>query len=517
MIHLTKTNLVYLLLYTTSNIFILLNYDGLYWDDWVSYNQDSQTMAILYDMIKFGIKGDFYLILENMFNHIYAFRLFTFFAYLFIGYFIYKIILSTKIFNTSTSKFIGFLSVIIPINAIKTYTIMTVFTFPMLLFYFAFFLLSKNYPLPNKSLKIIILTIFFFSFSTNSILVFYASVLLYLYYMDNNKSLKINYTIVKTYMLKRWDFILLPIFYFLYMSIYLVPHGLYDGYNKVSFSIEKIIHSINISSQYMTKDLFISLVENNYIVTSALIVSGIIAFFLKHDIKIEWRQTILLFILSIVLFIFATLPYAAVGKTPVLIGNNGRFALLLGPAIAMFFIAVITLLSHLFFKYKQKIFLFLVSFIVITMVSKNFSQQYEFMLDNFYQASIIENFKTNDDIKDNTTFVVYPYKTRSYYVWNGLAKKAFNDTKRLMLLPSKVKLSHGEIGDNLFQELKEYRQYKQYNFYMWNLNRKYLKVLIQENTPVTPLTETKLIFYYLFDKKIFKNLVKMLVKIEVKS
>ena len=515
-------NILYLLLYTIANIFVLLNYNGLYWDDWVAYNQDSQTMAIFFDMIRHNIKGDFYLIVEKFFNHIYGFRLFIYFAYLFIGYFIYRIILSTELFNDHTSKFIAFLSVLVPINSVKIYISIAPFVFPMLLFYLAFFLLARNYPLPNKSLKVIILTVFFFSFSTNSILVFYASVLFYLYYMDNNKSIKINLKTITSFILNRWDFIVLPIFYFLYKSIYLVPYGLYNNYNKVSFSFEKITNILQKTLEFMTKDLFISLLENNYVVIAAVIVSGLIALLVKHNIKIGWKKSLLLFIFSIILFILAVFPYAAVNKTPTLMGTNGRLALLLGPAIAMFFIAVISLLSNLFLRYKQKAFLFLASFLVITMTAKNIPPQYELILDNFYQAAIIENFKENNSIKNHTTFLVHPCKAcrkRGFYEWSGILKKTFGNTTRLMFLPRSIKRLNQKgttkNGKSIFF-FHQFKHYKQYNFYQWDGNQNYKEVYIKKDMNLTPLLQAKLMFYYLFNDDKFKKLAKLLVVISVK-
>ena len=500
---------IYIFLFFISNFFLLINYEGLYWDDWVAYDQKPETLTVFFGMIQHGIKGDFYLILSKFFNHIYAFRLFIFFAYLFIGYFIYRILFTTELFSKKESKFIAFLSVIVPITSVKIFISITPFVFPMLLFYFAFFLLSRNYPLQNKSLKIITLTIFFFSFNTNSILVFYVLVPLYLYYMDSNKSIKVNFKIIQTFILKQWDFILLPIVYFVYKSVFLLPYGLYGDYNKINFSVDKITNILFASSQYMTVDLFVSLLENNSIVLFAVIVSGIIAFLINYNIKIEWKKITLLLTLSILLFVLAVLPYAAVNKTPVLEGVNGRFTLLLCPSIAMFFIGVISLLSKLFSEHSQKVFLFFASFLVITMISKNISQQYEFILDNFYQASIVENFKNNEEIKQDTTFVVYPYKGRAYYAWNGLLKKAFGDTTRLMIPKSYInKLSYLKPNAS---------QHKQYNFYQWDGNQTFKNVYIQKNMKASPLMQAKLLFFYLFNTERFIKLAKKLVKVDIRQ
>ncbi len=74
-----KIDLLYLGLFFIAHFFMLVNYEGLYWDDWVAYAQERETLAVLNDMLQTGIKNEFFTIMSNLFNSIYAFRLFVFF------------------------------------------------------------------------------------------------------------------------------------------------------------------------------------------------------------------------------------------------------------------------------------------------------------------------------------------------------------------------------------------------------------------------------------------------------
>lgn len=514
-------NYIYIFLYIIANILILFNYDGLYWDDWVAYNQEPQTLAVFFGMIQHGIKGEFYLILSNIFNQIYPFRLFIFFAYFLIGYFIYRILWSTGVFSQDISKLIGFTAVIIPINAVNIYISIAPFVFPLLIFYFSFYLLVNNYPFPNRSLKVIVLFLFLCSFSTNSILVFYGMVLLYLFYMDNDKSLRLSFKYFYCFFKNRWDFISLPIFYFIYKSFFLMPYGIYDGYNKVSFSLEQIQLLFTRVVETMTIDFVYYIFDNKVIVIISVIIALIISFISKINFEISKKKVAILFGLSIVTFFLAVFPYIVVGKTPVIEGNNGRFALLLAPALSMFFISLLALFSHLFFKYKGKAFVCFISLFIALFISKNISQQYEMLIDNYYKAAIIESFKKNKMIQKGSTFVVHPYKTRSFYEWNGLLKKAFGDTKRLMILPSMVKRldSKGSTpkGKPLFY-MHEFNFYKQYNFYQWNSDENAKLVFIKKSTEeLSLLMQLRLFYHYLFNQNKFKQLVQGLVFVEVKQ
>ncbi|MBN3493420.1 hypothetical protein [Vibrio neptunius] len=505
------TNALYIALYTIVNLFTLLNYNGLYWDDWVIYNQDAQTMAVLFDMIQHNIKGDLYLILSKLFNHIYAFRIFIFVSYLFIGYFIYVVLASTKLIGENESKFIALLSVIIPINIAKIYISVAPFVFPMLLFYLAFFLLARNYPIQTKSLKIIILTIFFFSFSTNSILVFYASVLLYLYYMDNGLELRLNFKTILNFVKSRWEFILLPIFYFIYKSMFLVPYGIYKNYNGIKFSFDVIAGNFLKNIENMIGGVALSLFDNLYITIFALVVSGLIALSFNCNLKIGKRNSLVFLALSAVLFILALFPYAAVNKVPVLTGPDSRFALLLGPSLSMLFVSIVSMISMLFLRYKQKAFLFLASFLTILIGSKSMSQQYDVMLDNFYNVAVVESFRDNKEIRENTTFVGHYHKYMNYYEWNGMLKKAFGDTKRLMIHPLMIK----DLEGGADSPLQGSRTHKQYNFYEWDGNTDYKIVFVDKHMNMTPIIQAKLMYYYLFDYDKFKSLAKKLVNVNL--
>ena len=505
------TNALYIALYTIVNLFTLLNYNGLYWDDWVTYNQDAQTMAVLFDMIQHNIKGDLYLILSKLFNHIYAFRIFIFVSYLFIGYFIYVVLVSTKLIGENESKFIALLSVIIPINIAKIYISVAPFVFPMLLFYLAFFLLARNYPIQTKSLKIIILTIFFFSFSTNSILVFYASVLLYLYYMDNGLELRLNLRSILNFAKSRWDFILLPIFYFIYKSIFLVSYGMYENYNGIKLSFDVIAGNFLKNIENMIGGVVLSLFDNLYITIFAVVVSVLIALSFNCNLKIGKRNSLVFLALSAVLFILALFPYAAVNKVPVLTGPDSRFALLLGPSLAMLFVSIVSMISMLFLRYKQKAFLFLASFLTILIGSKSMSQQYDVMLDNFYNIAVVESFKDSQEIRENTTFVGHYHKYMNYYEWNGMLKKAFGDTKRLMIHPLMIK----DLEGGADSPLQGFRTHKQYNFYEWDGNTDYKVVFVDKHMNMTPIIQAKLMFYYLFDYDKFKSLAKKLVNVNL--
>jgi hypothetical protein len=332
--------------------------------------------------------------------------------------------------------------------------------------------------------------------------------------MDNINN-KFNYEAMKLFLKRRWLYIFLPILYFIYKINILITYGLYATYNKVSIeNIFNLIPKINKSFYTMTNELFYFITNDIVITILVLIFSFLISFLFKikenfFDTKVKIFSMIFL---SIVLFILAVFPYLMVNKQQVLYSWNGRFSLLLGISISLMYIIVISIISSLFLKYKNKIFLFLISTVILLFIAKNIIFQYKQNIDWFYQVSIIENFKSNNKIKDNTTFVVYSKINHKfvdkrifvYYEWNGLLKKAFGNTKRLMIPP---------FQKHLLSSINGSRLYKQYNFYEWNNNQKITNVILHKKSILDYKDQTKLYFYYIFNYDKFLILTKNLIYI----
>lgn len=506
---------MFIFLFSISNIFLLINYQGIYWDDWVAYNQTLETMNLLFNMIQHGIKGDFYLILSKYFNHIYLFRLFTFFSLGVIGYLTYKILLSTNLFTTLESKLISFYSIIIPIYSSLVLISVVPFFFPILLFFMAFFLVTKYYEFPNILLRMSILIIFFLSFSTNSLLVFYGIVLIYCYYMDNS-NIYINYHKIKEFLFSKFDFIILPILFFAYKSIYLIPYGLYNNYNKVDITnIISILKIMLISLKYMTIYMLSTLSKDWVLLVIALIIATLLA--IKFDKKIEIfkknKMTIIMF--SFILFCFAVFPYAAVGKQPIIEGWDSRFSILLGIPLSMLYLIIIVIVSERFGEYQNKVSMFLISFSLILFTFKNISTQYQQNIDWFYQISFIENIKSNETIKNNSSFIltneVKKYlafkRDISFYELNGILKKSFGDTKRFMINP----FDKEEMNSN------EFKIYKQYNFFEWQHNGTWINISLKANKELNNDLKFELFYNYIFDYPRFLKKAKELTKIEINT
>jgi hypothetical protein len=517
LINLVKSKDFYVLLgfYLIANILLLLNFDGLYWDDWIVYNQDYTTVKCLLEEIQHGIKGDFFLFLSQYGNGIYPFRLFVFFAIFLIGIFVYLILSTIKEFDKQSLFFITILFLLSPLNSAKISFSITPFLFPVLIFYFAFYLLTVYIKHPNILFRILILALFFVSFSTNSILVFYFSIFLYLYCIEFH--FKFDHLLEKAkYFLKRyWDFFALPFLYFIYKAIYLKPYGLYEGYNAVSASTlpkAAVILFKNIDNSFVEV-----LFESFHTLTSVWIFVTFILYFIlkKSHTLIENEQSKSFFIIGAVLFFLAVFPYAMVGKNAELDSWNSRFQILI-PLSMSFLLYFGVLLIKKRLPLNSHLTITILWVIVFSFIGKNISDHYKAQIDWFYSISIRENVKENLLIQNNSTFIVNNnLKANSlynrdliYYELNGILKSAFKDDSRLAIR-----------YDHYFNDLKgieKNKHHKQYNFSNW--------------TPSTPLLVTlsynykahvnqdmyiRMMIYQYTNQKKFLKMAKNLVAISV--
>lgn len=152
----------------------------------------------------------------------------------FISILSYKILISSKLFKDTEALFITVFSIVFPYYIARFSNCLIHYTLCLLLFYFGFYLVTKYLQAKETKYRIFALLLFFISFSMNSLLVFYAVVLSYIFYFElreNPLSINLIYKKFISYL----DFLLLPIIYFSIKTKFYPASGIYSfGYNKVT-------------------------------------------------------------------------------------------------------------------------------------------------------------------------------------------------------------------------------------------------------------------------------------------
>ncbi|MDQ7057298.1 MAG: hypothetical protein Q9N62_02095 [Ghiorsea sp.] len=138
---------------------------------------------------------------------------------------------------------------------------------------------------------------------------------------------------------------------------------------------------------------------------------------------------------SLVCLYLAAFPYVVVGKTLSFLDWESRDQILLPLGFSLLLFVIVRLVAKLF---GEKTGLILVVAIVSLFIVKNGEVYYSYLLGNIKQQALIEEFKSNDLIRSNTSFFVSDRtqelntlnRVYRFYEWTGLLRKTFGDQKR---------------------------------------------------------------------------------------
>lgn len=447
-------------IYFVVSIPLLINFNGIYWDDWILVNQDLSTLNNMFTQaVGFAgyITSNLHYFLINYIG-VFSYRLLTFILLFLSGWFVFKILNSMPIFSKKDTFFITIFFLLAPLYIAK----IALIDFPYTLFYFifflAFYLLSQYYKNLFFMKRIFVLILFFVSFLINSILVFYAIVLIYLFYVSYSLDKNIFKNVIN-FIQTKIDFILLPIIFYIVKSIWFKSSGVYEVYNQINFEHAFFVKPYeNIFLLNFFDPIFLSLKPFLYIFIALFFLLILYSIIVNKDDNKLSKTNNILFLFGMVFFLLAAFPYIVVGKTPMINDWYSRFQVLL----PLGFSFILYYGINFIFKKDIKIFLFII--LIFSFSIFHIKEQIKYNIDWFYQQSIMENFKKSEIIKNNSTFIVLNdlknslvqnRQLRSYEL-NGMSKLTFGEDARLFVSNEK------EI-----EKYKKYSSYKQYNFSYW--------------------------------------------------
>jgi hypothetical protein len=208
--------------YTTSHIWILFIANAVYWDDWILFKGDYEiviNMFIMQAATLFYLEGYAHVLLLKIGPWIY--RVLTFLMMFMAGVFLYDILKKYKEINSEIRFFIVLLFLIFPFYTARVALIDLRYTVCYFLFFYAWYLLFKN--------RFASMILFFMSFNTQSLLVFYILPMIELLIFHKGF---LSYSNFKKFFFKNINFLIIP-FIFFALKIFAFPSsGLYLDYNK---------------------------------------------------------------------------------------------------------------------------------------------------------------------------------------------------------------------------------------------------------------------------------------------
>ena len=462
-----KTIFTLFTIYTIANLFLLLNYNGIYWDDWVLYNNEYDVLLNMHIQAA-GKQGYISTLIRYIFANtgdigIFLSRVLIFLFLFCTGYFLFKVLKRFEFFSPIDRFFIVLFFIIAPLNSAKIALINFQGNLRVFIFFFAFYLVIQY--LFQKENRILlrgfILLLFFLTFGTNSLLVFYAIVPLYIFYVTYSHKDSFNknvFIFIKT----KIDFILLPVVFYIIKSIYFMPSGIYTGYNSI-----KLSKVLSMDAFYKTFELnFIDPIVTSLLLIKPFIILLVVLFifglFLRQNNHLQ-KKDLYLFSFGFLAFFLGTFAYIAVGKIPSLYNWASRLQVLIPLGFCFMLYYGIQIISNLL-NFKEVIKLFTYCILFLSFMTFHMKEQIKYNIDWMYQKSIIENFRVNEVIKSHSTFIVknelgdklVDSRRLGFYQLNGMSKVAFGDDKRFF--PS---------TEQELKKFENFKMHKHYNFSTW--------------------------------------------------
>lgn len=425
-------------IYTLAHGLILFN-RGVFWDDWVIHATDPETILGIFRDSGEIIRGQMHLGL--LLGGTASYRAAVFLSYLLAAYCLYAILARVSFIDGGSRFLLVLLFALFPVNSARVAMINTPAAIFYASFYVGFFLLAEYTYTERPIQRILSLLAFFFSFSVNSLLVFYAVPLAYLAW--HTATPRIEWRRVLSGILRYLDFTLLPLLFWLVKLIYYKPQGLYDGRNEVTWTkLAGAITTLPEHSLLTFRSSFTDVIDfavENLIggATLAIFVALVVCRFIPawSFQSIHTRHKVTLVALGVILFLLAGFPYFVVDKTLALERWYSKNQILL-PLGAAFI-----LVYGLAFLRAGPLRHFLQVFLVIAFISANIQFYLAFQRDWYKQASLIALLSKLPEVRqasalqfrDNTTDLNANHRQIDFYEFSGILKEAFGDERRFGL------------------------------------------------------------------------------------
>lgn len=448
----TKIESFSYILYCVANILLLMN-PGVFWDDWTLYNMDDRgIMSQFYG--NGGITtGYLHIFLKNVWGSPMLYHVLTFILQLLSLFLLFRIHEKFKMRKKFSLFFLFTILIyaVLPVFDSKVTMIVFPYTLRLTSFLIAFVFLLKYFENRKRiDFRILSLLFFFFSFFTNSLLVFYLIPIFLVIFLPFwqrvfSENLISDYSIFVRKMigqvLLHLDFFVLPFLFWLLRSLYFQPSQVYAavGYNKIKVESILELPFRFVLSGYV---FFVSLVplirEALQVPEIWLIFLGVAVFinvwFKNQDFsfKISWK----LLFWGLVVYGIGIFPYLMVNKIPGFGWNSARHQLLIGFGLC---IIIMALLLKIKAPNLKKVFF---SLLMGGFAAFTFFLHFSYFKGYIKQTVLMSYFESQNFSSDQSQTILYHDKTdnftqkgnpSNFYELSGILKLSHPEEKIMLV------------------------------------------------------------------------------------
>lgn len=407
------------IVYTLAHVWIVFIPNAVFWDDWVLHNTDHDKLLALFSRAgsMFNIAGHIHVFLQNHWLGWYKIGVFVFF--LGAGFLLNKILERHEFLSDYWRVSLVALFLVLPLNPARVAQINFLYALCYFAFFLAWFFMDKR--------KNVALILYFISFNTNSVLVFYAIPVVD--YVCRNALWR------KERLAACWlsllQFSLLPIIYFSIKNIYFSPSGEYSNYNS-NFSFLNIENSMLSQIQDFLRFFagYEWLLHLSILGMMLMLAVGMMA------LDARARKLVLaLAVLGVIFTVLACIPYWIVGHVPTIKEWTSRHQLLMPLGLA----CVLVSMCMAFGSFVGRL---AIGTIIAASIAVWVGYYQDFYSDWEKQQRLVSLFRNNEKLRDSRLIVFQDESAnlnalgRSYrpYEWNGLMVLSFGDESRFGIL-----------------------------------------------------------------------------------
>ncbi|MCR5651311.1 MAG: hypothetical protein K6F86_09050 [Lachnospiraceae bacterium] len=487
---------------------------GTWWDDWCAYNISDK------DLIEWafssGRPDTFYLTrFCQMFP--WGYKLLVFLMYYFGMLFFYRIIRATVSLEDVECFWISAIYATLPVYDARIQLLGFPYVFGLFLFLFAFYLLTVFVGKNDEwqiiwliLLRTVILFLFFFSFILNSNLVFYALPLLYLIY------------IFRIRVIRFFDFVMLPIVFWLIKVLCFPVYGIYKDYNLVS--VKRLVHAlVNLLPEeiYVMRNITVALFGELKVVVFS-VVAVFFVFFIEKKYLHGWgsilnkfhsnlKKDMILLCIGIVSLGMGIFAYLAVGSSNISVfAFAGRYAVLTPIGASLMIYAVV----DMFFNSESKGFICLLV-VLAGIISINLAYL-EYQRDYFRQLAFQKQLEIRSELSDKKNIICLMeddiLSSIRFYTLNANAECVYgNQTRMIMNGVTDYKWLLFENSE----KLDYFASRDGYHMKEYDVSYKKIDAFITYPGVIRRKDEIKLLFYYMTDRERFDEWLTNNSKMEV--
>lgn len=420
---------------------LLFFVNGIWWDDWIIYDANRDLVQLGY-MVGNPLSGYVNTFISKL-PHPEAFiHILVFLLYYITTVSLYCILRKIDFLDDDASLFITVLFETIYVNEARVTAICFYYALSNMLFFFTFYLFvlwkeSATSRLMKLAVRIVILALFFVTFTTNSFLIFYIILLIYILYKEKTLTCYNKYI----------DFLLLPFVFFAIKHYYWPTFGYYSNYNKITF--ESVILAIKQLHQGIWYAYLYPIYQSTPYHLEPFLLFALITLVVTDRLLLKNNSIIIVnknknfglknIFLGIFFLMIAVFPYLVIFSVRFLEGLNYNSFSTRHLLLAPLGISWITYFLFKYVFYNRRV-LITALLIVVSLNIIQWNKVYLIYELYWYKQVALGYLLRNEQfIKDNDTFAfidvdrtAHNSSIYAFYSLAGVLKRAFNDEKRLM-------------------------------------------------------------------------------------